>query len=351
MEQWGLRAEERTGFEVEEDRETFLLEHRAYPGQLPWNTEEDNEKPQQGEAPFLQEEENVHGEEREWQELRVILEEELQRTRTYWRHRREQPSPQEERKVEISSPRVEGEEHGVVDLDLSQFPPHPTVPWPQRAAVSATPKATPQQEKGRQEHRGRRHWFSLELLLFLLILTSAVLLWYWGKQGGVVGEGGPARQGESGGKAGTVQAPFRRVGVIQPLELFQSLELPLLQGPTPTNTKPTPTTTIHPPQLQIQPQRGTSPITRSQPRPSHLSSSTNPSFFVVQVYASTSQLDALEVAEQLRRRGLLNVSVSSAHIRGQTWWRVRFGPYATRLQAEEAALNAGFSHAWVLRMQ
>ncbi len=331
MEAWELRPEEATGFDVEEDQDTFLLEHRPYPGLLPWGAGEGKGTYQEGDM----RQEGEQGETLEWESLRELLVEELERTRAYWQQYRQQNLSWQEESVEAQPvPSAAGQE--VIEVDLREFPPHPTTPLLQPIPVSAASKEPPQSLESRKGDHGRRPRLPLELLLLLLVIAGGVFLWQWSSRWAGTGELHSVRDEVK--EAGTsqvraVRAPFRQVESVEPL-MFP--EFPLLQllptSPTPPKNQPKTPTPSH---SLLQPP----------------SSSTSSALFVVQVYASTSQADALEIAEQLQRRGLPNVSVSPAYIRGQTWWRVRFGPYTTRLQAEEAALRAGFSHAWVLRLQ
>ncbi|MEN9795441.1 MAG: hypothetical protein RLZZ150_418, partial [Bacteroidota bacterium] len=38
-------------------------------------------------------------------------------------------------------------------------------------------------------------------------------------------------------------------------------------------------------------------------------------------------------------------------VKGQSWYRVRFGQFATRAEAEEAAKNRGYAQPWVARVR
>lgn len=73
--------------------------------------------------------------------------------------------------------------------------------------------------------------------------------------------------------------------------------------------------------------------------------------YVVQVYSSPSRDDAEEWLGRLRERNAGNAMVTSQKIRGQEWYRVRFGSYPSRAEAESAALKLGFAQSWVVQIR
>jgi hypothetical protein len=73
--------------------------------------------------------------------------------------------------------------------------------------------------------------------------------------------------------------------------------------------------------------------------------------FAIQVYASPSIADAEDWVERLKRRGMVNVMVTSQVIRGQTMYRVRFGLYNTLRDAERDAERFGYVGSWVVRLR
>ncbi|MES2764840.1 MAG: SPOR domain-containing protein [Bacteroidota bacterium] len=73
--------------------------------------------------------------------------------------------------------------------------------------------------------------------------------------------------------------------------------------------------------------------------------------YVVQVYSSPSRDDAEEWIGKLRERNAGNAIVTSQKIRGQEWYRVRFGSYSTRSEAESAALKFGFAQSWIVQVR
>ena len=73
--------------------------------------------------------------------------------------------------------------------------------------------------------------------------------------------------------------------------------------------------------------------------------------YVIQVYASPSADDADEWLQQLRKRSINDGFISSQSVRGQTWYRVRFGKFTTRDEADARASQLGFSNVWVVRVK
>jgi septal ring-binding cell division protein DamX len=73
--------------------------------------------------------------------------------------------------------------------------------------------------------------------------------------------------------------------------------------------------------------------------------------YTVQVYSSPSRADAEEMVARLRQKNAGNAVVTSQKIRGQEWYRVRFGNYPTRSDAEDAALKLGFAQSWIVQIR
>jgi septal ring-binding cell division protein DamX len=73
--------------------------------------------------------------------------------------------------------------------------------------------------------------------------------------------------------------------------------------------------------------------------------------WVVQVFASPSRDDADEWLQQLREQRITDGYIVEQKVKGQSWYRVRFGQFATRAEAEEAAKNRGYSQPWVARVR
>jgi septal ring-binding cell division protein DamX len=73
--------------------------------------------------------------------------------------------------------------------------------------------------------------------------------------------------------------------------------------------------------------------------------------WVVQVHSSQSIDDADEWLQQLQSRSISDGRIEPVTQKGAVWYRVRFGRYATRQEAEQAALELGYRNAWVDRIR
>lgn len=73
--------------------------------------------------------------------------------------------------------------------------------------------------------------------------------------------------------------------------------------------------------------------------------------YVVQVFASPARDDAEEWMQILRSRNVRDGFISEQRIKGETWYRVRFGQYSKRQDAENAALKVGVEQPWIARIK
>ncbi len=313
------------------------------------------------------------------EELVRILQEELERSRTRRGARTEQELHGEEpisplRRQQPQPPSAP------VELDLAEFPVHPTQagvePTVELSSTAAPTTALPEQGSSVEAPR-RRRAIPLELLLAVLVAgVIGGLVWFGVIRPPMEWKPSAAPEASSPAPLATpaLPVPMRSVTAIPPVEfpgaavrtelgvqtasMVPSPELPQPTEPpsglTSAPALPTQaveaqprrpiTATLSPPQ-----RRGAvAQLPQARPEPTALSEAGE---FMVQVYASPSLEDAQQVAEQLRRMGILGVVVVPHRIRERTWWRVRFGSYATRLEAEQAALGAGFPNAWIVRVR
>jgi hypothetical protein len=365
-----IAAEQLTDFRPEDAPETFLPSFRAgatqaQPSGAPL---EPPAQPSAQELLALDE------------ELVRILQEELERSRT----RRGARTEQEPYGGEPISPlRRQQPQHpsAPVELDLAEFPVHPTQadvePAAEPPTAAAPVKVLPEQGSSVEAPRRRRR-IPLELVLAVVVIgVIGALVWFGvvrppmgSKPSEAVPEAPPAPSA-----APVLPVPMRSVTAIPPVEFPEAaapaelgvqtpprVPSPELQQPMappsgitsapalPTQAaeaqprRPIAATSPPPPQRRI----AVAQPPRARPEPTVLSEVGE---FMVQVYASPSPEDAQQVAEQLRRMGISGVVVVPHRIRERTWWRVRFGSYATRLEAEQAALAAGFPNAWIVRVR
>lgn len=94
----------------------------------------------------------------------------------------------------------------------------------------------------------------------------------------------------------------------------------------------------------------------ASPKAPNITTSTPPStkakpLFVVQVFSSPSKDDAEEWLQSLREKKVNDGYITEQQIKGQPWYRVRFGQYERREEAEAAAMNMGFTQPWVARIR
>lgn len=71
----------------------------------------------------------------------------------------------------------------------------------------------------------------------------------------------------------------------------------------------------------------------------------------IQVFASTNADDADEWEARLRSKNIIDSRIEIVDRQGQTWYRVRFGKFKSREDAEQLAMNLGFSNAWINRIR
>jgi septal ring-binding cell division protein DamX len=80
------------------------------------------------------------------------------------------------------------------------------------------------------------------------------------------------------------------------------------------------------------------------------STSGNP-LYVIQVFSSPSRDDADEWLQSLLEKNVSNGYITEQKIKGQSWYRVRFGQFATRESAESEAIRLGFREPWIARIR
>lgn len=73
--------------------------------------------------------------------------------------------------------------------------------------------------------------------------------------------------------------------------------------------------------------------------------------YSVQVLSSISKQEADKALKNLQSKGISSASISKKSLNGKTWYRVRFGSFEDRKQAQGAAKKAGYSNSWVDRVR
>lgn len=106
-------------------------------------------------------------------------------------------------------------------------------------------------------------------------------------------------------------------------------------------------TAPHVERLNVEPETKTNTdlkVTKSKP------SASEPAW-VVQVFASPSRDDAEEWLQQLREQRIPDGYIVEQKVKGQSWYRVRFGQFPSRAEAEQAAQTRGFAQPWIARVR
>ncbi len=73
--------------------------------------------------------------------------------------------------------------------------------------------------------------------------------------------------------------------------------------------------------------------------------------YTVQVYATPSKSEAERWLQKLRTTSVNSAVITTQLIRDKTWYRVRFGNFATRDEAEKAIRSIGYDQCWIDRVR
>jgi len=117
----------------------------------------------------------------------------------------------------------------------------------------------------------------------------------------------------------------------------------------PTETTPKamlPPKPIQPAKTRLSP-RPIVPVIETTPPPPRAAGA----MFVVQVFSSPSRDDADEWLQNLREKNVKDGYIVEQKMRGQSWYRVRYGQYSSREDAEASAVNLGFKQPWIARVR
>ena len=97
-----------------------------------------------------------------------------------------------------------------------------------------------------------------------------------------------------------------------------------------------------------------SPVREPKEEPPGSPASASPpanALYVVQVFSSPSRDDADEWLQILRERNIADGFITEQRLGGEAWFRVRFGQYSSRQDAEAAAQRLGFANPWIARVR
>lgn len=112
--------------------------------------------------------------------------------------------------------------------------------------------------------------------------------------------------------------------------------------PTPTPTPVTKPDTKPAPAPASKPTRVQAPTTTT---------SDAAAVYVVQVFSSPSRQDADEWLKRLEQQQVNDAYLTEQELKGETWYRVRFGRFSSRVEAEAEALRRGFRQPWIARVR
>lgn len=73
--------------------------------------------------------------------------------------------------------------------------------------------------------------------------------------------------------------------------------------------------------------------------------------YVIQVFSSPSRSDAAEWLQLLREKQVADGRIVEQKIKGESWYRVRFGSFDNRSDAEAQARKLGFRQPWIARVR
>lgn len=150
----------------------------------------------------------------------------------------------------------------------------------------------------------------------------------------------------------TVVAPADTSVSIQPSSMADKTIEPLFTEAKPSAVRSTRTEENAPPRETP----AAKPPKEAPLRQAPALATTNPSssakaMWVVQVFSSPSRDDADEWLQSLREKNVKDGYIVEQNLRGQPWFRVRFGQFPTREGAEAAAVNLGFRQPWIARVR
>lgn len=77
----------------------------------------------------------------------------------------------------------------------------------------------------------------------------------------------------------------------------------------------------------------------------------NGAVYAVQVFSSPSIDDAKEWLQLLKSKNVSDGYIAEQYIKGDAWYRVRFGQFSSKSDAEAAAEQLGFQSSWIARLR
>jgi len=223
-----------------------------------------------------------------------------------------------------------------------------------------TAPPTPLQEP--KKRRGAMFWTSVVAATLLIVALGGSIVWYATRPDpeeellyAPTDEPVEAQQ-ETPAVVDTQQ-----VTVVDTPMVVREESKPTEQPARPKPMKPIAAKEEPPPVIKKEapPKPETPPVVKKeQPSPKAPQMTTTPPpntkakpLYVVQVFSSPSKDDAEEWLQSLREKKVNDGYITEQQIKGQPWYRVRFGQYEKREDAESAAMNMGFTQPWVARIR
>ena len=222
----------------------------------------------------------------------------------------------------------------------------------ERRRVDAVPPMSPLPEPQQRRRRGAFFWLGIVAGLILFIALIGGGYYYLNmpsveEQAFMAPDVTPAETVVPTVDTATIaETPADTVvdSVPAPEPLFAEAEppaKPVVKTPT---VEPKPIEEVKPSPKPVK--RPATPTVATTPAKSNVGA-----MWVVQVFSSPSRDDADEWLQTLREKRVQDGYIVEQQLRGQPWYRVRFGQFSTREDAEAAAVNLGFRQPWIARIR
>ena len=227
----------------------------------------------------------------------------------------------------------------------------------ERRRVDAVPPMSPLPEPQQRRRRGAFFWLGIVAGLILFIALIGGGYYYLNmpsveEQAFIAPEVTPAETVVPTVDTATIAETATDTvvdSVPTPEPLFAEAEppaKPVVKTPTvePKPVEPKPIEEVKPSPKPVK--RPATPTVATTPAKSNVGA-----MWVVQVFSSPSRDDADEWLQTLREKRVQDGYIVEQQLRGQPWYRVRFGQFSTREDAEAAAVNLGFRQPWIARIR
>lgn len=254
----------------------------------------------------------------------------------------------------------DGTEDGTVAKDGTE---DGTKDGTERRRVDAVPPLSPLPEPAQRRKKGAFFWLGIVAGLILFIALIGGGYYYLNmpsveEQAFMAPEAPPAEPvvpTVDTAAVGALAADTVVDSLPTPEPLFAEAEPPAKPEMNTTAKPKKPAVTA--PTAEPEPVEEVKPTPKPVKRPATPTVATTPAksnvgaMWVVQVFSSPSRDDADEWLQTLREKRVQDGYIVEQQLRGQPWYRVRFGQFSTREDAEAAAVNLGFRQPWIARIR